>query len=139
MIKGPITIIGIDIGFNATGLIAMAVRPDLEFGYKPMTWCCVRHKTYANKQHVYVADRDIEKLIKTRRDILNFCLGITDGPGYNAVAIVVEAPTGGAKGARANRCMGMATGLIACISGELLDTQGMMVEWVQPGESKRLH
>jgi len=129
-------VVGCDVAYGATGLVAMEIRPELQRKAMPVLWRCIRKLKPANKQHVYQAEVDILKIQGIREEIMDFCLHECSDLGYTVAALVVETPHGGAQGARANRCMGLATGMIACIAQEL-EAYSVLTEWVQPNEIKR--
>jgi len=116
-------ILGIDPGFGAMGLAVVDVRPDWwEVRYHQ----AVRTKRSARKRGVRVADDDAERarqLASALDEIIRT---------HRPMGAVVELPSGGARGARANRAMGIATGVVVAV----LQLHGLPVEWVTPEDVK---
>src|SRR5690606_41930035 len=87
----------------------------------------VRTERTATKRGIRVADDDAE-----RCKLLAGSLAAVVR-GWRPYGAVVELPNGGAQGARANRAMGMATGIVASV----LYVLDMPTEWVTPSEVKK--
>ena len=119
------TIIGVDLSFRNTGLV-IAAPTHTELGYDLLEVANVKTEKAAKKKALYVAQDDIQEAQALCKGIMDFI------QSYDATAVVVELPTAGAKGARANRCMGMASGIIASIASET----GLPFIWIQPEDSK---
>jgi len=110
-------IAGIDIGFNHTGIVL--ARPDRS---RPTGWdildnvCIHTVPSKSKKQRKLdqsgVAAKDVFRSILLKKLVSKSLLC------YNVDGVVVEVPTGGSKSARAGRCMGMATSIIACVVEE---------------------
>lgn len=89
---------------------------------------CKRTKPESRKRGVRVADDDTERtqeLARALRIIVE---------EYEISGVVVEMPSGGAKGARAISCMAKA-GAIVATAVELL---GLPAEWVTPAQVKKI-
>jgi len=118
-------IIGIDLGFSATGIVALDTDTD-----QIIMGQTVRTKPEKGKRH-YVADDDLRRCRELARGIVgavNDCY-LKGSP----FILAVEVPHGGAQGARSNRCMGMVTGVL----GALVETNLWPVEYYQPQECKK--
>lgn len=112
-------VVGIDAGFTATGLVAVKLHPDR---LAVVAVEVVRTQPSGRKRGVRVADDDAERATTLFDGVREF-LG-----GAAAAGAVVELPTGGARGARANRTMGIATAAVcAAVRGA-----DVPVEWVTP-------
>lgn len=114
-------ILALDVGFVATGWSVFA--PGL------VACGCIRTERSAKKRGIRVADDDAERcgvLARGLRELLRV--------GYPQVlGVVAELPTGGAQGARANRAMGMATGVVVAT----VEDCGVGAEWVAPDAVKQ--
>lgn len=130
-------VIAIDLAFRSTGIIIARPDESHETGFDLVSWdSCHTGHVAKNKQHAYVADVDLLKCkhIWTKLNgVYQECINNDMQPK----GLVVETPTAGAKGARANRCMGMATGIIACIADYWRENYSCMSKWIQPRESKK--
>lgn len=118
-------ILAVDIGFGSTGMAVVAITP----GGQPelYTYTCLHTKPEHKRRGIYVAHDDVRRAMDITRGIrdyymLNGCAGLA-----------VELPSGGAQGAKANRAMGIATGLVAALAEVSL----WPVEWITPGESRK--
>jgi len=117
--------LGIDIGFAATGWVAAEVIGNGE--YRPIASGVIVTEKDNHRRGLRVADSDVERCQVILRELTRtFC-------DHRPKALAVELPTGGAQGARANRCMGMATAIAACI----VDDWGLPCAWVTPQEVKK--
>lgn len=119
------TIVGIDLSFRNTGLVV--ARPvHTALGYEIIDLCNVRTHKADKKKALFVAQDDVTECQKLYEGVSQAIAS------WNPTAAVVELPTAGAKGARANRCMGMATGMVAALAA----STGLPFIWVQPDDSK---
>jgi len=116
-------VLAIDVGFAASG---MAVFDISKSPAELLHVACSRPKKDTKKHH-YVADSDVDRVRRMTSDIKH----VVDT--YNICLFIVELPSGGAQGARANRCMGIATGMIAT----LVEMYGIGVDWRTPGETRK--
>lgn len=115
---GPV-VVGIDAGFAATGLVAVHIGP---FSLCVVAVEVVRTQPSDRKRGVRVADDDAERATRLFEGTASF-LQRMDADGA-----VVELPTGGAQGARANRAMGIATGAVC----GAVRAASVPAEWVTP-------
>lgn len=122
-------VLGVDAGFVSTGLVIVEARPRGEPG-RPRVIRAESPRTsgYARRvRGLRAADDDA-----TRCQLLARAIGrMVAEAGEGAVA-AVELPTAGARGGRANRCMGMATGVVTATLAVL----GVPVVWIAPDETK---
>ncbi|MFS8536089.1 MAG: hypothetical protein FWJ65_13120, partial [Limnochordales bacterium] len=95
-------VMGIDAGFQAMGVVIAQGRTILHAA-------TCRTEPQARKRGVRVADDDAERCQQLARFLLNVIRE------WRPQGAVVELPHGGAQGARANRSMGMATGVVAAV------------------------
>ena len=116
-------ILAVDIGFAATGMALFQVT---KAGEILVTVQCVREDEDKSKTHTYAAEVDVERTSRSVRKILDFI------KLHDVKRIVCELPSAGAQGARANRCMGIATGMIAAV----VQSCELAVEWYTPTEVK---
>ncbi len=115
-------VLGIDAGFTATGLCAIDLQHD-----RITASACIRTQKTSAKRAVRVADDDAERCTYLAREIAAFLHKTMPQ------VVVVELPSGGAQGARANRAMGMSTGIVSAV----LALTGYPVEWVTPQAVKK--
>jgi len=120
-------IAGIDLGFRHTGIvIGDPVKLTLS-GYEVINSLCI-HTEKADKKHkVYVSDDDVrccQEMINKLDEMISL---------HEVAALAVEMPSGGGKGARALRCMGMASGMIAAYT----EIKRLPVVWVRPEDIKK--
>lgn len=120
-------VIGVDLGFRSTGLVA-ATPTRAQPGYKIDEVLCVKTEKANKKLGLFVAHDDVTQCQALFRDVMAFFAK------HDPVAAVAELPTAGAKGARANRGMGIATGMI----GAVAESIGIPFVWVMPVDSKKL-
>ena len=131
-------ILGVDVGFVATGLALVDVRASTIVAV-----AVVRTERQAKKRGIRVADDDAERCCILRRGIWDFLRGHrdtvyserglgADPPHERISGIVAELPHAGAKSARAIRSMALATG--ACVA--TFDELGLPVEYVTPRDVK---
>lgn len=119
------TLVGVDLSFRNTGLV-LAKPEHSDRGYDVVDCKNVRTEKASKKKALYVAQDDVlqaQLLYDGIRDFIE---------AHKPTAVVVELPTAGAKGARSNRCMGMATGVIAGIAKET----DLPFIWILPEDSK---
>lgn len=120
-----VRILAIDIGFAATGMAVLGVHQD---GHAELhDTKCLHTKPEHKKRGIYVAHDDTRRGREITRGILDYLL-INECKG-----IVVELPSGGAQGAKANRAMGIATGVMAALPTIIK----MPVEYITPSESRK--
>lgn len=119
-------VLGIDAGFTATGLVLVELRRESDVVVS--AWV-IRTVPTAKKRGVRVADDDAERCMALARSIVEWVPAEVRSHG----ACVVELPSGGAQGARPNRAMGMATGMIAAT----VALQNWPTLWVTPDAVKR--
>lgn len=112
-------VLGIDIGFAHTGLALIE-------GYRVVHSTVISTQKSDRKKELRVADDDAERCQLLTRSLVQYI------QEYQPDGVIVELPTGGSQGARANRAMGMATGVIAAVV-EILQVP---TEWVTPTEVK---
>lgn len=116
-------VLAADIGFGATGLAVLSLR-----GGQPglVAFSCVHTAPEHKKRGIYVAHDDVRRAQEITR-------GIAEAYAANDCrGLICELPSAGAQGAKPNRAMGIATGLIAALA-EVLRCP---VEWITPGESR---
>lgn len=115
-------LLGIDAGFTATGLVAV------DFSANRVTASrCVRTQPTKQKRGVRVADDDAERCAFLAREIREFLQAL------RPQVVAVELPGGAARGARAQRAMALATGVVVTV----LALGGWAAEWVTPGMGKQ--
>jgi vacuolar-type H+-ATPase subunit F/Vma7 len=112
-----------DVGFQATGWAIFDVSA---YPARLMFTGCSRPKKDTKRKHLLVADSDADRTARMVRDILEAVRA------HNITQIVAEIPSGGSKGARANRTMGIATGFIVT----LVETLGLAAEWYTQKETR---
>jgi Holliday junction resolvasome RuvABC endonuclease subunit len=113
-------VMGIDAGFASCGVVVARGRTIVDA-------CVIRTKNVSGKRGIRVADMDAERcaaLARGLRDVLAM---------HHPTGIAVELPTGGARGARSNRAMGMATAVVVTV----LELGGYAAEWVTPQAVKK--
>lgn len=113
-------VMGIDAGFQAMGVVVVDGRK-IRFA----DTCLTQRAT--KKRGVRVADDDADRC----RQLARFLLDVIKG--WQPVGAVIELPSGGAQGARANRAMGMATGIVVAV----LEATKVPAEWVTPQAVKK--
>jgi len=118
-------LLGIDIGFAMTGWVL--ARPLGNGELSLLEGGIIVTQKAHKKLGLRVAVDDVVRCQVLARG-LTAVIGQTMPAG-----LVIEVPHGGAQGARANRCMGMATAVAACVTQEY----EMHAEWVDPGASKQ--
>lgn len=111
-------VLALDAGFAATGAVLVDTDGNVHGAD------CYRTVPDNRKRGVRVADSDAERCAGLAAWLLTWARQVQ--------GVVVELPTGGAQGARANRAMGMATGVVAAC----LYAAGRPVEWVTPAAVK---
>lgn len=120
-------VVGIDAGFVHTGIsIFNVINGKLQFH----SCKSIGTEKAGKKKQVRVADDDSDRVMKLIIDLDKF---LTDnGVDANDVYCVIELPTGGAQGARANRTMGIITGAIVTF----VTLKNIPVEYVSPNDVK---
>lgn len=113
-------ILALDGGFTATGWAVLRNGLVIAAG-------CIRTERSAKKKTLRVADDDAARCQHLARTLA----GIIEE--HSIAGIVAELPSGGAKGARANRCMGLATGTLAAV----VEQSRLPAEWLTPGDVKK--
>lgn len=123
-------LLGIDAGFAKMGAVIVELSDVGDGDPAPrqilFAETC-RTEPTPRKRGVRVADDDAERCQKLARFLLDIICT------HNPAGAVVELPSGGAKGARSNRAMGMATGVVVAV----LEMAELPVEWVTPGDVKK--
>lgn len=112
-------VMGIDAGLQGMGVVIAQGKTIIYAG--------TSRTQRSGKKGLRVADDDADRCQQHARFLLSVIRE------WQPAGAVVELPSGGAQGARANRCMGMATGIVATA----LEAAGIPVEWVTPGEVKK--
>lgn len=118
-------IIGIDAGFTSVGWVIRKIGDNKYIKYGVIT-TQPNHK----KRKIRIADDDVERIKHITReltDVYQKNIGI-----YDEIMVVAEMPTGGSIGARANRCMGIATAIIVTF----FEMYNHPIEVVQPSDVK---
>ena len=122
-------LLGIDAGFAKMGVVIVELgdvgNGDPASRQILFAETC-RTEPTPRKRGVRVADDDAERCQKLARFLID-TIRI-----HQPAGAVVELPSGGAQGARANRAMGMATGIVVAV----LEMAELPVEWVTPGDVK---
>lgn len=113
-------IIGIDAGFAAMGIVIVE-------GRKVIHYDTCRTERTAKKRGIRVADDDAER----SQVLARFLHGAI--AEWQPAGAIVELPHGGAQGARPNRSMGMAAGIVAAV----LEVNGLPAEYVAPLDVKK--
>ncbi|WP_374712267.1 crossover junction endodeoxyribonuclease RuvC [Symbiobacterium terraclitae] len=113
------TVMGIDAGLQGMGVVIARGRTIVYAG--------TSRTQKSGKKGLRVADDDADRCQQHAR----FLLGVVQE--WKPQGAVVELPSGGAQGARANRSMGLATGVVAAA----LEAAGLPAEWVTPGAVKK--
>lgn len=112
-------VMAVDAGLQGMGVVVAEGRTIIYAG--------TSRTQKSGKRGLRVADDDADRCQQHAR----FLLGVIRE--WRPAGAVVELPGGGARGARANRSMGMATGVVAAI----LEATGLPVEWVPPADVKK--
>ncbi len=124
-------VVGVDVGFRHTGIVLAyrnksgSSKPAFIKPYVVST----KALTSKQKKTTRVADHDFDQcteLFSRVQHVVNSEAGTIHG-------WVCELPSAGAKGARANRCMGMATGVFASIVAQ----SRVPIEMYTPSECKK--
>lgn len=130
-----IKLLAADVGFRSTGMAIFEHTPEgwqlfdskcihTEQGHT----VCVRNKRnkLVKRQLSYVAVDDVRRSEFMATEILNYFLE------NQCQALACEIPNGGAQSAAAQKCMGLATGIIAVVHVALR----CPAEWITPNESR---
>ncbi|MCK5506180.1 MAG: hypothetical protein KAJ10_13530 [Thermodesulfovibrionia bacterium] len=120
-------LIGIDAGFVNTGMVAF--NSDLEI----IDFTYIETKPLGKKSNVYVSTQDIFRIRQIAKEMREFYESVVS-VGEDQVLVSCELSTGGSQGARANRCMGIATGLMVAF----LELYGAYTVWPTPGDVKKI-
>lgn len=120
-------IVGVDLGFRNTGLVAAAPEHS-DVGYSIDKFTCIKTERAGKKKAIFVAQDDVQQCQNLFTGVMEFIRQV------DPTALAVELPTAGAKGARANRGMGIATGMAASVAA----VTGLPVIWIYPEDSKKL-
>lgn len=118
-------LLGIDAGFAAVGVVVVDVTEPSVRQVLFAETC--RTKRTAKKRGIRVADDDAERCQEVARFLIDAIRT------HQPAGAVVELPSGGAQGARANRSMGMATGIVTSV----LEAAELPSEWVTPQMVKK--
>lgn len=113
-------VMAIDAGFAGMGVVVAE-------GRRIVHAATCRTERTAKKRGIRVADDDAERA----QTLARFLLDIISE--WGPAGVVVELPSGGAQGARANRAMGMSSGIVAAV----LEAAGLPAEWVTPQAVKK--
>ncbi|KKM23476.1 hypothetical protein LCGC14_1614830 [marine sediment metagenome] len=126
--KSPV-VLSIDAGFEALGwVVARLIEIDRKMSIDLVAVGVIRTKKDTKKKHIYVADDDCRRI----KELITGLRGVLDVVKIDG--IVAEIPSGGAQGARANRCMGMSTAIVICFA-EMLNVP---IETYTPNEVKKV-
>jgi len=101
----PILILSLDVGFQKTGAALFELGPALD--------TLVHAETFTNdmdKSIGKVVHQDYSAAVTMFQKLTKFALD------SHISGLVAELPSGGAQGGRANRCMGIATGMFSCLT-----------------------
>jgi hypothetical protein len=130
-------ILGIDAGFSNTGITAMLVNKGK---LRLINTAVYTTEKDNRKKSIRQADDDIERLKKLTNNLQDFIIDTQSfmqrkfGSTNFRYFAAVEFPTGGARGARPGRCMGMATGHLVAF----LMMNGISFEIVTPKQVKEI-
>lgn len=122
-------ILGIDAGFATMGAVIVELSDvgDGDPASRQILFAeTCRTEPTPRKRGVRVADDDAERCQELARFLIDTIRS------HQPAGAVVELPSGGAQGARANRAMGMATGVVVAV----LEMTELPAEWVTPGDVK---
>lgn len=122
-------IFGIDAGFAKMGAVIVELSDvgDGDPASRQILYAeTCRTEPTPRKRGVRVADDDAERCQELARFLIDTVRT------HQPAGAVVELPSGGAQGARANRAMGMATGVVVAV----LEIAELPAEWVTPGDVK---
>ena len=123
-------IMGVDIGFTATGISLFKINEQGAVKYHSST--VITTEKSNKKKQIRVADDDIQRIIHIVQEFTSF---VVDNIGIdfrrNMIAFA-ESPTGGALSAKAQKAMGMAVAM----SATMFELMGIPVEYVTPREVK---
>lgn len=121
-------ILAADVGFVATGLAVLEIRPGLVGEAVPIELVCVRPPDAGKerKRTTYKAHLDAERAAYHARELDRIL------HHHQIQHVVAELPSSGAKGARANRCMALATaGFVA-----VMELRRLSVEYYTPDQTR---
>jgi Holliday junction resolvasome RuvABC endonuclease subunit len=114
-------VLAIDIGFAAAGMAVFDIAPVKLWDTK-----CIHTSPEAKKRGIYQSHDDVRRALSLTRGIVEY---FTES---QCSGMAVELPSAAAQGAKANRAMGIATGVIAA-TVEILRCP---VDWITPDESR---
>jgi Holliday junction resolvasome RuvABC endonuclease subunit len=124
-------VMGLDAGFTSMGCIIFSLE-DGDLYYRNAH--TIRTEKQTKKKNMRVADDDTLRILDLVDGMYEF---ITNNiQAGDRLHIVAELPTGGAQGARANRTMGIATGVVVSVLRLLAKYMNVTVEYVTPTEVK---
>jgi hypothetical protein len=115
-------ILSLDAGLVGCGWVVCEVGP-----LEPIAAGCLRTAPGTRRTAIRVADDDARRVADLFRGLLAVARE------HGVAGIIAELPTGGARGARAARCMGLSTALVACLA-EALE---LPAEWVTPRDVRQ--
>lgn len=115
-------IAGIDVGLVACGVVVIDVAASPP---SVVRYATLRTERQAGKRGLRVADDDARRATELAVWLRERLAGVR--------GVVAELPTAGAQGARANRSMGLSTGIVVAT----IALAGLPAEWVTPGEGKK--
>src|SRR5690606_10564162 len=125
-------VLGIDAGFQALGIVVVRLQPrgDGVVGYERLVVHgeAVKTERTSKKRGIRVADDDAERCQRLAQALKRVI------ETWKPAGAIVELPHGGAQGARANRAMGMATGVVT----SALSILAVPTEWVTRSEERRV-
>jgi Holliday junction resolvasome RuvABC endonuclease subunit len=112
-------ILALDVAFSNLGWAVMSPKDD---DWECLSAYVIETKRSDKKQAVRVADDDISRCCFIYRSLCE----LIERCGIRGV--IAEMPTGGAKGARPHRCMGMSSAIVACV----VETYKLPAEYTTP-------
>jgi len=123
-------VMGIDIAFDKTGISLMEVSHEGKQHIAGVWGIESQKGAPPGKAHIYKSDIDCQRAQYLASEVRKL---VAD---WGPLLIVVELPHGGAKGARAARCMGIATGVIGALGAVWKDRGYPVIRWITPGDGK---
>lgn len=119
-------VLGVDLAFRNTGLVL--AKPCLaDPGYTIVATHCITTEKADKKKQIFAAIDDVRCIQEVVRELQQF-IG-----AENISVIFAECPNAGAKGARANRAMGIATAILATY----VEMEKISTLWVLPDDIKK--
>ena len=119
-------ILALDVGFVATGAAVFVQNGPT--AWVPMEMLCVKPQDPGKekKRGIYKAHLDAERVALMVR-------GLEQVMARHEIRhLVAELPSGGAQGARANRCMGASTAMIVTLA----EARRLSAEWFTPEQTR---